>query len=212
MVKAALAELIVAHGIRAADQCVNLVIGTHRAGVHGTTTNHFTAHLEGAGWVLGTKFRPAGFRRLSDRPVTALVDADVPVAVMFGDAGAALDRDVHLLADMTARIARVEAFLADRLPPIDPEAEMVNRIVERAEAERELTRVAQLAARAKLPVRTLERLFRRHIGVTPKWVIRRFRVQEAAARVAAGAVVEWAQVGRTPSQYAARIAGATAAE
>lgn len=212
--------------------CVNLVIGAHRPGVHGTTTSHFTAYLEGTGWVLGTKFRPAGFRPLSDRPMTALVDSDVPLVTMFGDAGAALDRDVHALSDMTERIARVEAFLADRLPPIDPEAEAVNQIVELAEAERELTRVAQLAARAGLPVRTLERLFRRHVGVTPKWVIRRFRVQEAAARVAAGAVVEWsalahdlgffdqahfirefkAQVGRTPSQYAARLVSATAAE
>jgi AraC-like DNA-binding protein len=206
--------------------CVNLVIGSHRPGVHGTTTNRFVAHLADAGWVLGTKFRPAGFRPLSDRPMTALVDDDVPIATMFGPAGAALERDVHALADMPPRIARVTEFLHDRLPPIDPEAEAVNRIVELAESERELTRVAELAARARLPVRTLERLFRRHVGVTPKWVIRRFRVQEAAARVAAGAVIEWsalahdlgffdqahfirefkAQVGRTPSQYLSHVA------
>ncbi len=76
-------------------------------------------------------------------------------------------------------------------------------------------------------MRALERLFRRQIGLPPKTVIRRFRVQQAAARVAAGEAIAWtalahdlgycdqahfirefkAQTGRTPTQYAAWCAG-----
>ncbi len=202
--------------------CVNLVIGSHRPGVHGTTRRRFVAQLEGAGWVLGTKFRPAGFRTLSDRPLTALVDRDVPIETMFGAAGAALVRDVLALPDAPARLARIEAFLRERAPARDDEADRVNAIVELAEADRDLVRVAELAERAGFTVRTLERLFRRHVGISPKWVLQRFRVQEAAARVAAGEVVEWSalahdlgffdqarfirefklQVGSTPQQYA----------
>jgi transcriptional regulator GlxA family with amidase domain len=144
---------------------------------------------------------------------------------MFGGRGAELERDVHTLADTAARIARVETFLREVAPPLDPEAAEINAIVELAEANRELVRVAELAARTGLAVRTLERLFRRHVGVSPKWVLQRFRVQEAAARVAAGDVVEWSslahdlgffdqahfirefklQIGRTPNQYAAAL-------
>lgn len=205
--------------------CVNLVIGSHRPGVHGTTRRRFVAQLEGAGWVLGTKFRPAGFRTLSDRPMPALVDRDVPIATMFGAAGGELVRDVLALPEVRARIARVEQFLHEHAPARDAEADQVNAVVELAEADRDLVRVAQLAERGGMTVRTLERLFRRHVGVAPKWVLQRFRVQEAAARVAAGQVVEWSalahdlgffdqahfirefklQVGSTPHRYAAAV-------
>jgi len=33
-------------------------------------------------------------------------------------------------------------------------------------------------------VRTMQRLFARHVGVSPKWVIRRKRLHEAAERLA----------------------------
>src|SRR3569832_490280 len=70
--------------------CVNMVIGSHRPGVHGTTRKRFVAQLEGAGWVLGTKIRPAGCRTLSARPMAALVARAEPIATMIGPAGAAL--------------------------------------------------------------------------------------------------------------------------
>ena len=38
-----------------------------------------------------------------------------------------------------------------------------------------------------LGVRPLQRLFRTHVGASPKWVIRRYRLQEAALRMEQGA-------------------------
>lgn len=217
--------------------CVNLVIGTHRANVHGPTSERFVAELAGRGWVLGTKFKPAGFVAFADRTMAEMVDADLPIATVFGEPGAALEREVLSLVDAPAvaspahvvlaledQLAALTRFFAARAPQPDPEGGEVDRIVALAEADRGITRVAELAACAGLPVRTLERMFRRHVGLTPKRVIRRFRVHEAAARVAAGEVVEWAmlahelgyfdqahfirefkaQVGRTPSEYASR--------
>jgi AraC-like DNA-binding protein len=78
-----------------------------------------------------------------------------------------------------------------------------------------------------LSARALQRLFRRHVGVGPKWTLRRFRIHEAAERLAGGAPVDWAalaqelgycdqahfirdfkaQVGRSPGVYAAECAG-----
>ena len=34
--------------------------------------------------------------------------------------------------------------------------------------------------------RTMQRLFRRYVGVSPKWVLQRYRLHEAAERIAAG--------------------------
>jgi AraC-like DNA-binding protein len=134
-------------------------------------------------------------------------------------------RDVHALTDPRAQITRVEEFLRERAPARSADADQINAIVDLAESDRELLRVAQLAARAGLTVRTLERLFSRHVGVSPKWVLRRFRMQEAAARVVAGEVAAWSalahdlgffdqahfirefklQIGSTPECYAAAV-------
>ena len=56
----------------------------------------------------------------------------------------------------------------------------VNRIVEFVEGDREVTRVAQVCERLGLAERTLQRLVDRRLGLTPKWLIQRRRLQEAA--------------------------------
>src|SRR4051794_29443199 len=60
--------------------CVNLVIGTHRPGLHGVGTRRFVARLEGEGWVVGTKFRPGGFRPFWGAPMGTLTDRDLPLS------------------------------------------------------------------------------------------------------------------------------------
>lgn len=45
-----------------------------------------------------------------------------------------------------------------------------------------LVGVEQASALAGVDVRTLQRLFRRHVGVTPKWVLARYRLHEAGPR------------------------------
>lgn len=203
--------------------CVHLVIGTHRPGVHGPARRRFAAELGGRGWVFGVKFRPAGFFCFTDEPMVQLVDRALPISALFGRAGRALEREVHAAAHDAARLELVARFLRTRAAARNVDAELASSIVDLAEATPSISRVDQLAEHTGLAVRALERLFRRHIGVTPKWVIRRFRVQQAAARLAGGAEVVWArmahelgyfdqahfirefkaQVGRTPRQYAA---------
>ena len=40
--------------------------------------------------------------------------------------------------------------------------------------------------------RGLQRLFQKYVGASPKWVIQRYRLHEAVARVQAGAPMNWA--------------------
>ena len=54
--------------------------------------------------------------------------------------------------------------------------------------------MAQLAEASGLPERRLQRMFADYVGVSPKWVMRRARLHEAALRVEADgpAAVDWA--------------------
>jgi transcriptional regulator GlxA family with amidase domain len=84
--------------------------------------------------------------------------------------------------------------------------------------------VEHLAAAAGVSVRTLQRLFVEYVGAGPAWVIRRWRVIEAAEQVAREPRATWAEMaadlgygdqahlvrefrtnlGATPAAYAAR--------
>lgn len=62
----------------------------------------------------------------------------------------------------------------------------MNTIVAFVEGEPDVTRVAQICARFGLSERALQRLTRRRLGLTPKWLIQRRRLQEAAERLRRG--------------------------
>ncbi|WP_232519950.1 helix-turn-helix domain-containing protein [Actinosynnema pretiosum] len=57
-----------------------------------------------------------------------------------------------------------------------------------------LTRVDAVARELGVGVRSLQRLFAEHVGVGPKWVVRRYRLREATDRLAAGGRIAWAEL------------------
>ena len=207
---------------------VQLAFEAHGATVHGVGTRRFIARLEGAGRVLGVKLLPGAFTAFSARPMSDLVDRVLPLGEVFGDAANDVARQIAAEPDVLAAIERIEGLLSGLRPRRDQGAELVARLVATVRGERGITRSEALARHAGVSVRSLQRLFERHIGLGPKWIICRARVQEAAERVAAGQAVDWAalavelgyhdqahlihefkaQVGFTPAAYAERCAAA----
>lgn len=207
---------------------VQLAFEAHCATVHGVGTHRFVARLEGAGRVLGVKFLPGAFTAFSARPMVDLVDRVLPLGDVFGEPARAVAEQVVAEPDVAVAIERIEQLLSSLAPRRDPDAELVARLVAFVRGERSVTRSGALARHAGMSVRSLQRLFERHLGLGPKWIICRARVQEAADRVAAGQAIDWAglavelgyhdqahlihefkaQVGFTPAAYAARCAAA----
>jgi AraC-like DNA-binding protein len=207
---------------------VHLVLDPPESRIFGVVTARFARRIEGAGQALGVKFRPAGFFPFARRPVCDFTDRTVPISdVLSGDA-LALERAVLAQGDTAAQVALVEAFLRADLPPPDPTVLLLAGVVDLARDDRAIARVEELAERAGVNARTLQRQFRRYVGVGPKWVIRRYRLHEAAERLAGGEAVDQARlahelgyfdqahfikdftalIGRSPGSYAAACAAA----
>ncbi len=87
-----------------------------------------------------------------------------------------------------------ESLLCSVLPERDPVAEQVAALVSRITDDPALRRVDELSAASGLTVRTLQRLFADYVGVSPKWVMRRARLHEAAERADSGEPVDWADL------------------
>jgi AraC-like DNA-binding protein len=173
---------------------VNLSVTNTEVDVTGLTRRCYYRHLRGAGYAVGARFRPGGFRPLLGGPVSDLTDRHRPVAEVLGRDTAELARRVAENEDPGARVGLLSDFLAEDWPDPDPTVEQVAGLVDLVAADRGVTRVAHVAERAGLTVRSLQRLFAEYVGAGPKWVIQRCRLQDAAARVAARNELDWAEL------------------
>jgi AraC-like DNA-binding protein len=89
-------------------------------------------------------------------------------------------------------IGYAETLLCSVRPERDPVAEQVAALVSRITADPGLRRVDQLAVASGMTARSLQRLFADYVGVSPKWVMRRARLHEAAERADSGEPIDWA--------------------
>lgn len=201
---------------------VHLVFEKDKTAIFGIPTGKFIRELKDWGQVFGIKFQPGGFYPFIKRPVAAFTGKVVSAEQVFGPECCSLETTILALHDQGLMVAPVEAFLRKQMPEPDPLLEEISRIFELVRADRSIIKVEDLAKRLDLNSRTLQRLFNHYVGVSPKWVIQRYRLQEAAEQLAANPVANWASqaqalgyfdqahfikdfkllVGTTPAEYA----------
>lgn len=156
----------------------------------GPTTGLSTTELAGEGWAVGTMLHPAAGALVARRPVDQLTDTTVPLTDAAGIDGARLADDVRRVVGDAADDPEVRmraVLLVEQalraLPDVGSEGRLVNAIVEYVEGDSEVQRVSQVCEKFAISERSLQRLTARRIGLTPKWLIQRRRLHEAAERL-----------------------------
>jgi AraC-like DNA-binding protein len=177
---------------------VNLAFEQCGAGIYGVDRRLFTRSLSGSGRVFGVRFRAGCFRPFWRAPISELTNRVVPAVRIFGPEAeetrhAIMRADALADAD-TVMTDQAEALLCSVRPERDAAAEQAAELVARITADPALRRVDQLAAASGTSARSLQRLFADYVGVSPKWVMRRARLHEAAERADGGELVEWAEL------------------
>lgn len=205
---------------------VNITIDERAATTGGVYRKRFVRTLEGSGRVLGVMFRPAGFRPFLRRPMNSITDKPLLIAEIPAIDGVDLEREVSsaLRNDVADEklVSLVDDALARHVPPARQASEDTTELAELVASDRSIRRVDELAEQAAMSVRQLQRRFADHVGVSPKWVIRRYRLYDAAEQAARNDDVDWAAlaaelgyadqahlvrdfadaVGETPQRYA----------
>ena len=181
--------------------------------IYGVVTQRFRRQLRRSGIAVATKFRPGGFHPFHPVSAHTLTDRTIPVCDVFAP--------MAIEGDERQRSAAMEAGMRAHAPADDPRVDEIGELYAAILADPDLRRVDQLCSLAGYSKRTLQRLFREYVGVSPKWVLQRIRLHEAADRMAdgegdwAGLAIELgyfdqahfikafkAAIGRSPADYA----------
>jgi AraC-like DNA-binding protein len=203
-----------------------------RGRLYGLARGVSLRRLTGAGWTVAAKTTVGGLGALVTVPARSLTDRRVSLDVALGLDGEALVGQVAAGADEPERVdllrAAVEQVVGRRDPDRVATARRIAAAARLAERDPAVTGPEHLAAATGVGLRTLQRLFAAYVGAGPAWVIRRWRVIEAAdAAVRDDPATSWAQVaarlgyadqahlvrefrtslGITPAAYAARLRG-----
>lgn len=201
---------------------VQFVVEPGLTAIYGVHSGRFIRLLEGKGQVFGIKFKAGGFFPFYRAPVSNLMDRSLEPHRLFGENSTRLERDVLASEDIDTMSAAAERLLLTHLPPDDPNVARVSALVSGIASDRSLTSVDGLVSQTGLTKRALQRLFNQYVGISPKWVINRYRLHEAIAQLQAGVPLAWTAlalelgyfdqahfirdfrklVGRSPAEYA----------
>lgn len=186
--------------------------------VHGVVERVFQTTIDGAGAVVGARFRPGGFTARFGRDASSLTGQVLPADAELLGAAVEFDDDIDSAA------ATLDALIGRSHPREDSTYTALSALVDRIRDDDELHRVDQVMRLSPWSLRTTQRIFRRYIGVPVKWVLCRYRLQQAALDIETLADVDFADLavrlgwydqahfindfrtmlGETPGEYAAR--------
>lgn len=183
--------------------CVNLTLEWGDSGarhghaipsvlVHGVVTSLFTIGLTGSGGVVGARFRPGGFAALFGVDVSTVTDRVVRAEEMVPTTLAHDLLELLEVADPENRAHACAELLARIAPEPSDRLVRMGELVDQMRDDETLVRVDQLPEQCGWSTRTIQRVFLHDLGAGPKWVLARFRLQEAALALEADPDVDLA--------------------
>lgn len=181
--------------------CINMVFEKGNSRIYGIAKETSSHLLQDEGQVFGIKFKSGAFYPFIHSPVSQLTNRSLPVEEVFGTKARIIEEQLFAIADINERIQLVEDFFRERLPERNKFIEQTTRIVEYIAANREITKVEQLVSIFKMNKRTMQRMFNQYVGVSPKWVIKRSRLHEAAEFAEQGNAPNWSQLAQELGYY-----------
>lgn len=173
---------------------VHIVFEKDNSKIFGVTKGRFSTLLQGKGSVFGIKFRPGGFYPFFKNSVSILTDKKLPLSILSNEEILNLENQIFNLEEETSRVELVETWLEKILISPDPKIPFLNGIIDKIKEDRGIHSVDQIVKFTSMNIRSLQRLFREYVGVSPKWVIQRFRIQEVAERIEKEKTIHYAEM------------------
>jgi AraC-like DNA-binding protein len=173
---------------------VHLIFMNGEAEISGPIKQRFSYLMENQGYLFGAKFWPGAFRMICDESPSKLADKRLPAGLIWGDSVLPV-KNAFFCADQAGeRLSIVQNYLSCLYKPNEERIPVIKKVFADIERHKSIFTVAQLAALQKMTVRSLQRLFKEYVGVSPKWAIQLFRLREAAVQMESQRFIDFSQL------------------
>jgi AraC-like DNA-binding protein len=156
--------------------------------LYGVPARTIVRDISGSGSAFGVMFRPGGFFPFWGLSLSQLTGKRVPLHEAFGAPALQWAGRMNAAGSGEERAAISDAFWRKlrqtALPGVfSGEPTAATALAEQIIHDRSIVTVSAAAAATAMGVRSLQRLFQREVGITPKELILRYRLREAAERL-----------------------------
>jgi AraC-like DNA-binding protein len=173
---------------------IHVAFENGKTGIFGVVRGKFTRTIEGEGKVFGIKFKPGAFYPFIKTPISKLTNRSLPISTVFPVDDLAIEQEILTKSTEEDMIAIAENMLRQKLPAQDEKIVLINDIVRLIISNIEITKVDDIANKTGLNKRSLQRLFSQYVGISPKWMIQRYRLHEAVEQLDSGRSVDLARL------------------
>ncbi len=165
----------------------------------GQITRYFHLKNKGISDIFGIKFRPAAIRRIFDVNMAAIVDQVIPIEKINCEALQKFASVIRQASNHTERIKVCEEFISTLLSREKPK-NVPELILDAIISGNGMVTITALCKEFNIHERTLERLFKKFIGVPPKFYCRIVRFSYIF-QVINNNTLTWSEIGLESGFY-----------
>lgn len=163
--------------------CVNMVFEKDNSRIIGLVSKMYQYKMVDQGGIFAVKFQPGGFYPYYKKPIAQITDKTRPLTDIFQHSAETLNDSVLAATDLNSKIQVFEDALLKITPVRAPFLPRLIDIIKTIETEKNITKTLDICRHFSLSSRTLQREFNRYLGISPKWVIRKYRMHQALSEL-----------------------------
>ncbi len=161
------------------DPNFHLILDNRTIKLIGPVSKAYSYTMEGTGKIIGIKFELGALSDYLDSPLSDYVNKELDIQELVSfDVGAFIDQVDELDSDEQI-IDAVQTYLRPFAVAPSFGLTRAQNLVSLIKSDQGITRVEHLSERSNLAIRTIQRSFKNYIGLSPKWLIRKYRLHQA---------------------------------
>lgn len=153
----------------------------------GPVRKKYSFCMEGQGQIIGVKFSVGALSKLLNNDLSQHIDKEILAQEIFGKE--TIDKLYGLIGIDTDELC-VNILQSALLPysnnTYSPCLLKTKELISKIQNCHSITTVEKLSLKSSIPVRTIQRYFKKYVGLTPKWLIRKYRLRHALESLEAG--------------------------
>ena len=152
----------------------------------GPVSKVYQYQMQSNGAITGVKFAIGALAELIQMPMTDLVDKElIPDSVLPVNSSKIIAQLQQVNTDEEA-IEVLEANLSGLIIQSSEKRQIVENIFRQIKHNNDIHTVAELSSAVNLSTRTIQRYCQQYIGLSPKWLLRKYRLHQMLAQIEQG--------------------------